>query len=98
VSACTVCGVCGVVSKVGRVVVLVVGVVCLAVCFPFGGSTEGAHQSLCPARQYSGFSSVALLLVVERIVCAVMAAPEAAPEPVAIDGRCPAPLVDSSVS
>jgi hypothetical protein len=61
---------------------------------PFGGSTEGAHQSLCPARHQGGSSSMAILLVAERIVCAVEAAPTATPASVRIESRCPAPPVD----
>lgn len=61
---------------------------------PFGGSTEGARQSLCPERHQGGSSSVAMLLVAERIVCAVVAAPTATPASVRVDSRCPAPPVD----
>ncbi len=46
-----------------------------AVHVPFGSSTEGARHSSRPARHQGGSSSVALLLVEERIVCAVVAAP-----------------------
>jgi hypothetical protein len=46
---------------------------------PFGGGTEGARQSLCPARHQGGSSRLAILLVAERIVCAVVAAPTATP-------------------
>ncbi len=61
---------------------------------PFGGSTEGARQSLCLARNQGGSSSVAILLVVKsEIVCAVVAAPTATPVSVRIDSRCPAPPV-----
>ena len=65
---------------------------------PLGGSTEGACQPLCPARQQGGSSSVALPLVVKRIVCAAVAAPTATPASVRIDGRCPAPPVDYQAS
>ncbi len=61
---------------------------------PLGGSTEGACQVLCLARQQGGSSSVAILLVVKRIVCAAIAAPTATPASVRIDSRCPAPPVD----
>jgi hypothetical protein len=61
---------------------------------PFGGSTEGARQSLCLARYQGGSSRVTMLLVAERIVCAVVAAPTATPGSVRIDRRCPAPPVD----
>ena len=61
---------------------------------PFGGSTEGASQSSCPARHQGDSSSVAVLLVAERIVCAVVAAPTATPASVRVDARCPAPPVD----
>jgi hypothetical protein len=54
---------------------------------PIGGSTEGARQSLCPARYEDGSSSVTILLVAERIVFAVMAAPTATPASVRIDSR-----------
>ena len=67
---------------------------------PLGGSTEGACQPLCPARQQGGSSSVALRLplVVKRIVCAAVAAPTATPASVRIDGRRPAPPVDYQAS
>jgi hypothetical protein len=61
---------------------------------PFGGSAEGARQSVCQARQQG---SVALLLVAETIIYAVVAAPTAAPSSVMIDSRYPSPprqLVD----
>ncbi len=61
---------------------------------PFSGSTEGARLSVCLARQQGGSSRVALLLVAEKMVRAVVAAPTAAPASVMIDGRCPAPPVD----
>ncbi len=61
---------------------------------PFCRSTEGARQSLCPARHQGGSSSVAILLVAERIVSAVVAGPTATPVSVRIDSRCPAPQVD----
>ncbi len=66
---------------------------------PLGGSTEGACQVLCPARQQGGSNSVALPLVVKRIVCAAVAAsaPTATPASVRIDSRCPAPQVDYRV-
>ncbi len=65
---------------------------------PFGGRTEGASQSLCLARHQGGSSSVAILLVAERIVCAVVAAPTATPASVRIDSRCPAPPVANKES
>jgi hypothetical protein len=40
---------------------------------------------------------VAILLVADRIVCAVVAAPTATPASVRIDSRCPAPQVDYRV-
>jgi hypothetical protein len=52
-------------------------------------------QSLGPARHQGGSSSVALLLVAERIVCAVVAAPTATPASVVIGGRCLAPPEES---
>jgi hypothetical protein len=61
---------------------------------PSGGSTEGARQSLCQARHQGCSSRVAILLVEERIVCAIVAAQTATPVSVRIDSRCPAPLVD----
>ncbi len=61
---------------------------------PFGCRTKGTRQSLCLTRHQGGSSSVAILLVEERIVCSVMAAPTATPASVRIDSRCPAPPVD----
>ncbi len=70
---------------------------CPMVHVPFSGSTEGSRQSLCPARHQGGSSrvTVAILLVVERVVCAVVAAQTATPVSVRIDCRCPAPTVDN---
>ena len=65
---------------------------------PFGGSTEGARQSLCPARHQGGSSSVAILPVAERVVRAIVAAPMASPAPVTIGSRCPAQPVDYRTS
>jgi hypothetical protein len=66
VSACTVSSV---VSKAGGRGVTRVG--CAARWSTFGGSTEGARQSLCLARHQGGSSRVAILLLAERIICAV---------------------------
>jgi hypothetical protein len=71
-------------------------------CCPYGPrpprcSTEGACQSLFQRRHQGGSSSVALSLVVESIVCAVVAAPMGSPASVSIDSRCPAPPVDCRV-
>jgi hypothetical protein len=69
----------------------------LIVHVPFCSSTEGARQSLCLVRHQGGSSSVEsveILLLVERIMCAVVAAPTATPASVRIDSRCPAPPVD----
>ncbi len=70
------------------------GLCCPVVHVPLGGSTEGACQVLCPARQQGGSSSVAILLVVKWIVCAAIAAPTSTPASVRIDSRCPAPPVE----
>jgi hypothetical protein len=59
---------------------------------PPGGSTEGALPSRRPARHWVGPSSVAVLLVAER-VWPIVAAPTAYPAPVAVGCRHPAPLV-----
>ena len=61
---------------------------------PFGGSTEGARRSLCQASHQGGSSSVSILLVAERIVCAIVAAPTATPASVRVDNKCPALPVD----
>jgi hypothetical protein len=61
---------------------------------PLCGSTEGACRVLRPARLRGGSSSVAIVLVVKRIVCAAVAPPTAAPASVRIDSSCPAPPVD----
>jgi hypothetical protein len=70
------------------------GLSCQMVHVPFFGSTKGARQSLCPERHQGGSSRVAILLVAEKIVCAIVAALTATPVSVRIDHRCPAPLVD----
>jgi hypothetical protein len=71
------------------------GLCCPMVHVFFCCSTEGARQSLFLARNQGGSSRVAILLVVERIVCAIVAAPMATPVSVRIDRRCPAPSVDN---
>ncbi len=71
------------------------------VLVPFCCSTKGlarGHASpckLCQVRHQGCSSSVAILLVEERIVCAIVAAQTATPVSVRIDSRCPAPLVDN---
>ena len=59
---------------------------------PLGGSTEGALPSRRPARHLVGPSSVAVLLVAER-VRPIVAAPTAYPAPVAVGCRHPVPPV-----
>jgi hypothetical protein len=71
------------------------GLCCPVVHVPFDSSTKGARQSLCPTRHQGGPSRLAILLVEERVVCVVMAAPTATPVSVRIDSRCPAPPVDN---
>jgi hypothetical protein len=98
----SVCVMCGVVSKAEGGSARGVGVVDVLPDGPrplrraFGGSTEGACQSesLRPTRHQGGTSRVALPMVAERIMCAVVAAPTATPASVRIDSRCPA--ADSS--
>ncbi len=76
-----VCKVCGVISRrrVARGVGLGLGLCGPMIHAPLGGSTKGGRQTfkLFPAIQQGGSSSVALPLLVERIVCAVIEAPTA---------------------
>ena len=59
-----------------------------------GGDTGGARQSWCPARHQRGSSSETMLLVAERVVRSIVAAPMATPASVVIGSRCPSRPVD----
>ena len=59
-----------------------------------GGNTEEARQSRRPVCRREGSSSVTMLLVAERVVCPIVAAPMASPAPVMKGSRCPSLPVD----
>ena len=59
-----------------------------------GGNTEEARQSQRPAGRQEGSSSVAMLLVAERVVCSIVAAPMASPAPLTAGSRYPSRPVD----
>jgi hypothetical protein len=63
VSACAMCGARVLVRIVGKSGEGGGGLCSPTVHVPFGCSTEGAHQALCPARQQGGSSRVVQLVV-----------------------------------